>query len=466
MQTSAARTLALSIGVVACGIVAAFATAVVNARDNSGHGRQSDLNATADVPQGFQLRLTDIGPVFADEKGMTLYEWTSKKGVCPAVHDPIPQNSSPLMEVYQARVPTCEAQWPPVLASANAKAVGEWTIINRADGLRQWAFQGFPIHRSYKDRLPGDTNGYRVDAYRGIRGVPTTTVAAPAVKLPSGIRVTHRPGVGLVATSADGRALYLLDGSVIRQLAKSSGYLKVSTRTGDANAEERWQPFSAGALANSIGEWTPLAQDDGMPVWTYHGQPLFTYVGDHEQGDARGLGMDRASLVVLQPEPKAPSGVTVVRSLIGPVFADAKGMTLYTFSCRTPNPAGLDGASGGYFSCDNSTDDPSYAEQYCPARDKCADMWTPFQAPANAHIKGGTWSMAVIPDPEHFPMRWVPSSSEAARQPGAITVWTHDGHPVYTSKNDQGPAELTGHGLWVLSGTDWSAVLAGMSEER
>jgi predicted lipoprotein with Yx(FWY)xxD motif len=466
MQTSAVRRLALSVCVVVCGIVAAFTTAVVSARDNSAHGRQSDLQATDEVPEGFQVRHTDIGPVFTDQKGMTLYLWASKKGACPTVHDPIPQNSSPLMEVYQAKVTTCEAQWPPVLAPANAKALGEWTIIPRTDGLRQWAFQGLPVHHSYKDRLPGDTNGYMVDAYRGIRGGLATTVAAPLPKLPSGIRVTHHRGVGLVATSADGRALYLLDGSVIRQLAKSSAYVRVSLRTSDATAEERWQPFAAGVLANSIGEWTPLSKEDGIPVWTYHGQLLFTYVGDHEQGDARGLGIDRASLVVLQPEAKAPSGVTVVRTLIGPVFADAKGMTLYTFSCRTPNPAGLDGASGGYFSCDNWTDDPSYSEQYCPARDKCADMWTPYQAPANAHIKGGTWSMAVIPDPEHYPMRWVPSSSEAVRQPGAITVWTHNGHPVYTSKNDQGPAELTSHGLWVLSGTDWSAVLAGVSEER
>jgi predicted lipoprotein with Yx(FWY)xxD motif len=283
--------------------------------------------------------------------------------------------------------------------------------------------------------------------------------------MPPGIHATARAGVGIVATTGDGRALYRLDPSVVRRLSESPGFQKVSMRPG-AMTEERWVPLFSGAMSNAVGEWKPVSIGDGLSVWAYQGQPLYTFVGDHEQGDARGLDVDSARLVVLRAEPKAPSGVTVVRTLIGPVFADSKGMTLYIFTCRTPNPAGLDGPSGGSFSCDNWNDDASYSEQYCPGRDRCAEKWAPYPAPSSTPPQGGTWSAAIIPDPVRYPMRWVPSSREAARAPGAMSVLTYKGHPVYLSKNDQGPAELTGHGLWVLSGTNWTAVLAGVSEER
>jgi predicted lipoprotein with Yx(FWY)xxD motif len=430
------------------------------------------LYSPVELPPALRMRATDAGPVFTDDKGMTLYLWIAKHGACPADHDPIPENSSPLMAVYQASVPTCTAQWPPVPAPAAARPVGDWTILTRADGTRQWAYKEHPVHYSYKDRLPGDVNGGVADGYYGGFGgrAGVVEVAMPPLSLPPGIQVAKRGGVGLVATTAEGKALYLVDNPV-HQHAKVAAddhslIQKVSLRSESEAEPEKWRPLAAGAVAIAVGEWSAITESDGSKVWGYQGRPLYTYGGDHEQGDARGLlGTDSAHLIVLKPEAKAPQGVTVVRSLIGPVFADDKGMTLYKFNCKTPNPAGLDGTSGGAFACDNWNDDPSYSEQYCPGRDRCAEMWRPFRAPDEVQVRGGTWSVAVIPDPVHFPLRWVPLASEAARQEGAVKVWTYHGRPLYTATGETVSGGLWGHNYTILSGTSWDAALAGVSEE-
>jgi predicted lipoprotein with Yx(FWY)xxD motif len=48
----------------------------------------------------------------------------------------------------------CAKTYPPLLASADAKPTGEWWIITRADGVRQWAFRGIPVY-TYADDKPG-----------------------------------------------------------------------------------------------------------------------------------------------------------------------------------------------------------------------------------------------------------------------------------------------------------------------
>ena len=34
---------------------------------------------------------------------------------------------------------TCATNWPPIAASADSKSGGDWTVIKRDDGSRQWA---------------------------------------------------------------------------------------------------------------------------------------------------------------------------------------------------------------------------------------------------------------------------------------------------------------------------------------
>ena len=83
------------------------------------------------------------GGVLVDAKGMTLYTFdkdaaNSGKSVC---------------------VDQCAKAWPPLSAPTDAKAVGDYTVIVRADGTRQWAYKGKPLHTWVKDARPGDMTG-------------------------------------------------------------------------------------------------------------------------------------------------------------------------------------------------------------------------------------------------------------------------------------------------------------------
>jgi len=52
----------------------------------------------------------------------------------------------------------CYQAWPPVLAPSNAKPIGDWTIIERQEGVRQWAYKGQPVYTLYHDE-PGKPAG-------------------------------------------------------------------------------------------------------------------------------------------------------------------------------------------------------------------------------------------------------------------------------------------------------------------
>lgn len=89
---------------------------------------------------------TPMGKVLANAKGMTLYWFDNDMGGKSACNGP------------------CAANWPPLMAPAGAMATGDWTIITRDDGSRQWAYKGKPLYAWAKDMKPGDTTG---DGFNG-----------------------------------------------------------------------------------------------------------------------------------------------------------------------------------------------------------------------------------------------------------------------------------------------------------
>ena len=53
----------------------------------------------------------------------------------------------------------CATNWPPLMAAATDTPSGDWTIVMRDDGSRQWAFRGKPVYYWAKDKKPGDRTG-------------------------------------------------------------------------------------------------------------------------------------------------------------------------------------------------------------------------------------------------------------------------------------------------------------------
>jgi len=83
----------------------------------------------------------DHGALVDYEKGMTLYTFDRDpraKSVCVA---------------------QCAANWPPFMAPAAARVGGDFSVVKRDDGARQWAYKDKPLYFWIKDRKPGDQTG-------------------------------------------------------------------------------------------------------------------------------------------------------------------------------------------------------------------------------------------------------------------------------------------------------------------
>lgn len=83
------------------------------------------------------------GGVLTQNSGMTLYTFDkdpagSGKSVCNG---------------------QCAKNWPPFMATSSDKGGGDWSIITRDDGSRQWAYKGKPLYLWAKDHKPGDQAG-------------------------------------------------------------------------------------------------------------------------------------------------------------------------------------------------------------------------------------------------------------------------------------------------------------------
>ncbi|MBP6337723.1 MAG: hypothetical protein KA375_09015 [Vitreoscilla sp.] len=53
----------------------------------------------------------------------------------------------------------CANNWPPLMVAAGASASGDWSVVARDDGTRQWAYKGKPVYFWAKDQKAGDRTG-------------------------------------------------------------------------------------------------------------------------------------------------------------------------------------------------------------------------------------------------------------------------------------------------------------------
>jgi predicted lipoprotein with Yx(FWY)xxD motif len=84
---------------------------------------------------------TSKGKALVNDKGMTLYTFDKDAGGKSMCNGP------------------CATNWPPMMAKADGKASGDWTIVTRDDGGKQWAYKGKPLYAWSKDAKAGDVTG-------------------------------------------------------------------------------------------------------------------------------------------------------------------------------------------------------------------------------------------------------------------------------------------------------------------
>jgi predicted lipoprotein with Yx(FWY)xxD motif len=82
------------------------------------------------------------GGILTDAKGMTLYTFDNDKE---------PNKS--------ACAGNCLNNWPVLKAEASDKDMGDWKVITRDDGSKQWAYKGKPLYYFAMDKAAGDKLG-------------------------------------------------------------------------------------------------------------------------------------------------------------------------------------------------------------------------------------------------------------------------------------------------------------------
>ena len=400
---------------------------------------------TASPAKSPGIRLTLEGPVYVDDDGMTLYRGSP---TCDnSLESPvrlIQAEGAVPFEVSTTRTKSCLTKNPPFLAHRGSRQFGEWSIIDRVDGTRQWALEGTPLFRSSKDHQPGDINGgYLVRLGR----YPSPIAFAPMDGLPPGI-TTSETSAGLTFVDHQGRALYY----------RSATGLFANC---DRKCMKNWRPLTAPSLAQSVGdEWTIETSDLGIRQWAYKGRGLYTYAFDAPKHSEQVFGdtfggtwakpIDGWTVAVVKKPAPLPPHITV-QTLPGEpqlfsfglprvVYANAKGRTLYTVHClegRQPN----DEPEGAVeMACDDVGDNPLYWHSFCGGEELCRRTWQTVPASSAEVTTSGEWgSLLVNPKNPFAPLK----AGKGTR------VLTYYGRPVFTYVHDTLPGDFYGddHGF-------------------
>ncbi|MBL8628602.1 MAG: hypothetical protein JNM81_03165 [Rhodospirillaceae bacterium] len=248
--------------------------------------------AAPEAPTDVTTRETPAGVYFADAKGMALYTYAQDKpgkSVCNK---------------------DCAKAWPPLVAPADAKPSGEWSVVTRDDGTLQWALHDMPLYKYVRDSYPGDALGDRVGN--------AWNVAFDPITRPPGIdvRATY---IGRLLVDARGLTLYT-------RSDEKAGGKPACTK----DCLQTWTPLQAPLMANAVGEFTPVKRDDGSLQWAYQGRRLYLNTNDFKPSQTSGAGVDKLwHAVVLDPAAPLPPWVTVQHADMGEIFANEKGLALY-----------------------------------------------------------------------------------------------------------------------------------------
>jgi predicted lipoprotein with Yx(FWY)xxD motif len=227
----------------------------------------ADTPAPAATPGVITTQPFPGGIAYADIAGRTLYTFDRDtkqgKSACDNV---------------------CAQNWKPLPAAWMANAAGDWSVITRDDGTKQWAYKGKPLYTFSGDHKAGDTNGDGLDnAWRA--------VATERKFLPPKVAI-WRSDFGPAFTTTDGKTLYVLAELRFNPLGtKRHTGPNIGLTDCTAECTKTWLPYVAAADATGTEDWSVVTRDDGTRQWAYKGWPVYTNVQDTRPGDTIGEGV-------------------------------------------------------------------------------------------------------------------------------------------------------------------------------
>ena len=384
------------------------------------------------LPPGIQVISTELeGPVFADAQGRTLYKWPVKplrngaigeQKTKPTCDDTHYRETSGFMSPYPPGFelpevdtrPSCLQLWPALYAPEGAKETGKWTAVTRPDGKKQWAYDGYALYTSSRDKLPGDTYG---GTNRKAEG------DAPAYREPVG----PKPGV-----PSQFGVYQVAQGRLLTTAKEYSVYTSdrdgPNTSNCDTGCLQAWAPILAPESAVSQGDWAVIERSPGVKQWAFRKRPLYARIADRKVHGYEGSDEPGWHNVFVQKAPAPPKGFTMQDTRGGVVLADSRGHTIYLYSCADD---ALDQQA-----CDNPDSPQAYRFAICGGGDPdvCVRTFPYVIADKDAKAESRTWTVMDI-DPKT-------GHRASAGQTGALHVWAFRDRPVYLFGGDKDPGDV------------------------
>lgn len=239
----------------------------------------------ARLPPGFAVKTTSIGRMLTTHRNYAVYA---------------NQNDSAETSVCDD---SCLNEREPVLAPALAKAFGEWDILERSPGVRQWVFRGAPLYTYTLDPEPWSQVGSDEPGWQNV-----FTQRVP--EAPASFTVQSTLAGNVLATKT-GQTVYTYQcgDDSIDQLAcdhpeDTQVYRLAMCGAGDADrCQTHWPYVFASADEGSAsrawrvvtinlatGRFTSETDPEGARVWAFRERPVYTFAGDKNPGDVNGAG--------------------------------------------------------------------------------------------------------------------------------------------------------------------------------
>lgn len=196
------------------------------------------------TPPGISIGANHEGQILVDQDGRVAY--TPIDRTCSGV---------------------CLDGWLPLEAPWLARPIGsDWKILQRDDGLAQWAYKDQPLFIGKHKNASNVVRDWQI------------VLLQPAPAMPDWVTF-QETDFGPVLADENRMTLYYI----------VSDLKEIALRTCDAECEKKyWTPVLAPAGTEPIGNWSTRQLADGTHQWVYLGRRVFTYPHDQLPGDING----------------------------------------------------------------------------------------------------------------------------------------------------------------------------------
>ena len=234
-----------------------------------------------DVPPGFAVKTMSTGRLLVTDQGYSVYA---------------SDRDSPHQSKCEG---ACTATWIPLLGPAVSRPHGEWTLVDRSSGIRQWAFRGHPL---YRYSLDGAAHRFKGSDVPGWHNVYTQPAPPPPAEF-----TVQDTTAGQVLADKRGMTIYThfcgddgLDQLGCDHPREVQAYRLTVCGGGDADRCVRTFPYvlASPEAKSTSRSWSVISIDPktgrfadphepgALRVWAFRDRPVYTYAGDHRPGDA------------------------------------------------------------------------------------------------------------------------------------------------------------------------------------